>query len=106
MKKILERRKDIVFYVKLYPLVKIHPKAYEKSMAIACQNSSLELLEDNFAGKKIPPPECKTKEVDENLKLGEKLGITGTPTIILPDGSIESGAMGADTLILLIDRKP
>lgn len=105
MKKISEKRKDIAFYLKLFPLVKIHPKAYEKSMAIVCKKS-LELLEDNFAGKKLPPPECKTKEIDENLKLGERLGITGTPTIIFPDGSIVPGAMDANALISRIDRKP
>jgi thiol:disulfide interchange protein DsbC len=105
MKKVLEKRKDIAFYLKLFPLVKLHPKAYEKSMTIACQKS-LGLLEDNFDGKKLPPPECKTKEIDENLKLGESLGITGTPAIIFPDGSIVPGAMAADALISRIDKKP
>lgn len=105
MKKILEKRKDIAFYLKMFPLVKIHPKAYEKSTAIVCKKS-LKLLEDNFAGKKLPPPECKTKEIDENLKLGERLGITGTPAIIFPDGSIAPGAMDANALIARIDRKP
>ena len=69
-------RKDITFYLKLFPLVKIHPKAYEKSMTIVCKKS-LELLEDNFAGKKLPPPECKTKEIDENLILGKSLESRG-----------------------------
>jgi len=105
MKKVLEKRKDIAFYLKLFPLIKLHPKAYEKSMTIVCKKS-LELLEDNFAGKKLPPPECKTKEVDENLKLGERLGISGTPAIILPDGGIIPGYKNADALIQLIDRKP
>ena len=105
MKKVLEKRKDIAFYLKMFPLVKLHPKAYEKSMTIVCKKS-LELLEDNFAGKKLPPPECKTKEIDENLKLGERLGISGTPAIIFPDGSIAPGAMDADALISRIDRKP
>ena len=105
MKKVLEKRKDIAFYLKMFPLVKLHPKAYEKSMTIVCKKS-LALLEDNFAGKKLPPPECKSKEIDENLKLGESLGITGTPAIIFPDGSIAPGAMDADALISRIDRKP
>ena len=105
MKKVLEKRKDIAFYLKMFPLVKIHPKAYEKSMTIVCKKS-LALLEDNFAGKKLPPPECKSKEIDENLKLGERLGITGTPAIIFPDGSIAPGAMDANALISRIDRKP
>jgi len=105
MKKVLEKRKDIVFYLKLYPLIKLHPKAYEKSKAIVCEKS-LALLEDNFAGKKLPEAKCKSSEVDDNLKLGENLGISGTPAIILPDGVIVSGTRDANSLILMIDRKP
>ncbi len=104
MKKVLEKRKDIVFYIKLYPLIKLHPKAYEKSKAIVCEKS-LALLEDNFAGKSLPEPKCKSSEVDENLKLGERLGITGTPAIIFPDGSVVPGSVDADSLISLIDKK-
>src|SRR3989304_10103388 len=103
MKTVLEKRKDIAFYMKMFPLVNIHPKAYEKSMTIVCKNS-LELMEDNYAGKKLPPPGCKSKEIDENLKLGERLGITGTPTIIFPDGTIVPGLMDADALIAQIDK--
>ena len=102
MKKVLAERKDIVFYLKLFPL-KIHPDAYWKSKSIAC-SKSLELLEENFEKKPIPRKECATKEIDNNLKLGEKDGITGTPTLILPDGSIYSGYAEADKLIKIIDE--
>ena len=49
---------------------------------------------------------AKTKEIDENLKLGERLGITGTPAIIFPDGKHRPRAMAAEALISRIDRKP
>lgn len=101
IKKILEKRKDIAFYIKMYPLTKIHPKAYEKSRVIVCEKS-LNLLEDSFAGKSLPEPKCKTSEIDENIKLAEKLGIRGTPAIILPNGSIIPGYKDADSLISLI----
>jgi thiol:disulfide interchange protein DsbC len=103
MKKVLEKRKDIAFYLKLYPLVEIHPKAYDKSKAIVCEKS-IALLEDNFAGKSLPSPKCDTKEVDENLRLGKRLGISGVPAIILPDGILVAGYMEADPLISLIDK--
>jgi len=105
MKKVLEKRKDIVFFIKLYPLVKIHPKAYEKSKAIVCEKS-LKLLEDAFAKKELPKAKCETSAIDENIKLAESLGIFGTPAIIFPDGSKASGAMAADAIIQRIDRKP
>ena len=104
IKKVLEKRKDIAFYIKLFPLVKLHPKAHMKNlMAIVCEKS-LKLLEDSFAGKRMPEAKCKTSEVDENLKLAEKLGIRGTPAIILPDGGIIPGYKDADSIISLIDK--
>jgi len=103
IKKISEKRKDIAFYIKMFPLTKLHPTAYEKSMAIVCEKS-LQLLEDSFDRKSLPEPKCKTTEVDENIKLAEKLGIRGTPAIILPNGSIIPGYKDADSLISLIDK--
>lgn len=103
MKKVLEKRKDIVFYIKLFPL-KMHKDAYWKSKSIVC-NKSLNMLEDNFANKPISKTDCDTKEIDNNIKLTESLGITGTPTMIMPDGSIYSGTMPADKLIALINGR-
>jgi thiol:disulfide interchange protein DsbC len=100
MKQIIEERKDIVFYIKVYPL-KNQPGAYEKSKSIVCEKS-LALLEDAFEKKPIPKPKCETSAVDENIKLAQKLSITSVPTLVLPDGRIIPGYKDAKTLINLI----
>jgi thiol:disulfide interchange protein DsbC len=101
LKKVVAERKDVAFYLKLMPL-KFHPDAYWKSQTIICKKS-IELLEDNFAKKPIPKPSCKdTKEIDNNLKLAEEFGITGTPTMVLPDGRVVVGAKDARAIIELI----
>src|SRR3990167_2075794 len=102
IKKILETRKDIAFYIKLFPL-DIHPEAYEKSKTIICNKKSVKLLDDAFAGKKLPKPDCETKEIDDNIKLGKSLGITGTPTIIFPDGRLLPGYVEGPTLIKILE---
>lgn len=104
IKKVLEKKKDIAFFIKMFPLTQLHPKSYEKSMAIVCEKS-LTLLDDAFAGKDLPEPKCKSSEVDDNIKLAEKLGIRGTPAIILPDGILIPGYKDADSLISLLDKK-
>lgn len=101
IKKVAEKRKDIAFYIKLFPL-RMHPEAYQKSKSILC-NKSLTLLEESFAKKTIPEPNCDAKEIDENIKLAESLGISGTPTSIMPDGSVQIGFLEADKLIERID---
>jgi thiol:disulfide interchange protein DsbC len=102
MKDIVKKRKDIVFYIKLFPLA-IHPGSKEKAQEIQCTHS-LKLLEDSLEGKPIPKPGCKAPEIDRNIALGKKLGITGTPTIILPDGEMEVGALPEPALLSRIDQ--
>jgi thiol:disulfide interchange protein DsbC len=100
MKKIVEERKDIAFFLKMFPL-KIHPGAYEKSKAIICEKS-LALLEEAFEKKALPPPKCETTAVDETIKLAERLGITSTPVSVMPDGRIIVGYKDAKSFLLLI----
>ncbi len=104
MKKILKKRDDIAFYIKLFPLTKIHKDAYRKSKAIQCKGS-IELLEKAFQKKPIPDPTCETDVIDKNIKLAEKLGFTGTPTIVIDNGIVVRGFIKAENLLELIDKK-
>lgn len=103
VKKVIDQRKDVVFYLKLYPL-QSHKDAYWKSKTIICGNS-LQTLEDAFNGKVLQKVDCNTTEVDDTIKLAEKVGISGTPTVVFSDGRIRSGTMTAEQLIALIDGK-
>jgi thiol:disulfide interchange protein DsbC len=104
MEKVVKERKDIVFYIILYPL-SFHKDAYWKSKSILC-NQSIKMLEEAYAKKEIPKPECDTKAIDSNIKIAEALGITGTPALVLPDGRVHTGMMPAKQLIDFIDGPP
>ena len=100
MKTVIKERKDIAFYIKLFPLP-MHKEAYEKSKAIVCEKS-LALLEDAFNKKELPKAKCETTVIDDNIKLAQKLGIDGTPTLVLPNGRVVPGYKDAKSLIELI----
>jgi thiol:disulfide interchange protein DsbC len=100
MEKIIEKRKDISFYIILFPLT-IHPAAYDKSKSIVCEKS-LALLHDAYEKKPLPKPNCETHVIDDNIKLGQALGITGVPALILPNGTVLMGYKDAETLLGLI----
>jgi len=102
MKKVIEKRNDIAFFIKMFPLP-FHKGADVKSKAIVCEKS-MALLEAAFEKKPLPEPKCDTKAIEENIKLAEKLGIRGTPALILPSGNIIPGLKDADSLIGLIDK--
>lgn len=103
MKKVIKERKDIAFYTILFPLP-MHKEAYGKSKAIVCEKS-LEMLEAALEKKPLPAPNCETTVIDDNIKLAGKLGISGTPAVIFPNGMLIPGAMNAADIIKQIDKK-
>lgn len=102
MDKIIKERKDIAFFIILFPL-RSHKDAYWKSKSILCQKS-IKMLEDAYARKQIPKIECANKEVDENIKLAESLGITSTPSLVFMDGRVLTGSLPAHQIIGLLSE--
>jgi thiol:disulfide interchange protein DsbC len=103
MKQVIEKRKDIAFYLFLYPLP-MHKEAYKKSQAVLCEKS-VALLDDAFSGKAVPEPACGKEPVEKNLTLAKDLDINSTPTLIREDGIMLSAYLPADKLIDWIDGK-
>lgn len=81
----LKDRQDITLYVFLYPLP-MHADAAKKSRNILCAQNPAETYRDTMAGKWDKsftlPAGCEEKVdaiLDEHMKWGQKLGVTGTP---------------------------
>jgi thiol:disulfide interchange protein DsbC len=104
-KKLLEKRKDVAFYVFLRPLA-MHKEAFKKSEAVLCEKS-LALLDNAMAGKAIPEPSCTTAkgQVERNNALADSLEFRGTPTMVREDGLVNPGYLPAEQLSNWIDGK-
>ena len=87
MKKLIAKRPDIAFYLKLFAIVSRDPQMVK---SIVC-TKSLPALEDAYEHKAVPKEECQSSEVDDNGKFVEANGITAAPALIFPDGSIQLG---------------
>ncbi len=103
MKKVAAERKDIAFFIKMFPLP-MHKNAHERAKTIVCEKS-LKLLEEAFQGKQLPKPGCRSSVVDDNIALGKRIGVTAAPSLIMPDGRIVAGYRDANALKAEIDRK-
>jgi thiol:disulfide interchange protein DsbC len=103
MKKVVAERQDVAFLIKMFPLP-MHKEAYEKAKAIVCEKS-LQMLEDAFEKKPVPKAKCKTPVIDQNIALAKKLGINGTPALIMPNGKVSSGFKDAAAIKEMIDKK-
>ncbi len=102
IKQVVARDSEVAFFVRVYARNN-NPKTMKKVLSIVCgKENAAKLLDDAFAGKKLPPATCKTNAVEETAKLAKKLGIRGTPAMVLPDGRLISGYMPADKLLGLI----
>lgn len=109
MKQILKERNDIAFYIKVFPLKKLHPNAYNKSLVTVCareksNEKAKEVFDKAIDNKPLPKPDCKTDWVDQNIALGQKIGVTGTPTMVFPNGKVISGYMQAKDLLRTIEE--
>lgn len=96
---------DVAIYVMLFPLP-MHPGAYDKARVVL-ETKSQELLDKAFDGKEVPKPtkdESKAA-IDANIKFANANGISGTPTMIMPDGRIEVGMRDAETLKRMLEGK-
>jgi thiol:disulfide interchange protein DsbC len=63
-----------------------------------CSENRQDAMNKLFEGQAIPEVKCKNPVADEFL-LGEKLGIRGTPTIILENGKKMIGVQSAEDML-------
>ncbi len=106
IKKVLEMRHDVAFYIFLRPLPMHGKDANDKAQAIICAKS-LALLDDALEGKSLPGPSCATAgaQVEKNSKLADSLGLRSTPTLVREDGMVNIGGLPAEQLSDWIDGK-
>ncbi len=106
LKKVLEKRHDVAFYLFLRPLPMHGKDANDKAQAILC-TKSLALLDDALSGKPLPAPSCSTaaKEIEKNNALADSLGLRSTPTLVREDGTVSVGEPPAEQFSAWIDGK-
>jgi len=105
LKKLAAIAPDVAIYIMLYPLA-MHPGAYDKSRTIF-ETKSLDLMDKAFDGKEIPKPskEGSKAAIDEIIKFANASGISGTPTMVMPDGKVEVGMRDAETLKKMLEKQ-
>jgi thiol:disulfide interchange protein DsbC len=105
LKKLAAMAPDVAIYIMLYPL-SMHPAAYDKSRTVL-ETKSLDLMDKAFGGQEVPKPtkESSKKSIDEIIAFANANGISGTPTMVMPDGKIEVGMRDAETLKNMLGSK-
>jgi len=95
----LQEVKDITVYTFLIPI--LGGDSPEKTRAIWCSKDSMGawlgwMLEGKLPAK--PTGACDDSAIERNLALSRRTHVTGTPAIIMEDGSRVPGALSAEQL--------
>lgn len=80
-----------------FPRAGLNSDIYRDMVSVWCAKNPQKALTNAKAGSSVDAASCENK-VAEQYMLGQKLGVNGTPNIILPDGSLIPGYQPAATL--------
>ena len=84
---------NVTLYTFLLPI--LSPDSLEKSKRIWCSTDKAKAWNNWMIDGKAPTgrTDCDTTAIQKSLELGQKLAISGTPTIFFADGTRVPGAM-------------
>jgi thiol:disulfide interchange protein DsbC len=94
---------NVTIYTFLTPIESLHPAAINIAKQIWCEKDQVSAWHD-YMLKGVKPkasPSCKNP-VDENMALGNKLKVSGTPTLIFANGQRVPGMVPAAKLNTLL----
>ncbi|HHH39462.1 MAG TPA: DsbC family protein [Sedimenticola sp.] len=87
-----------------FPRAGIGSSAYDKAVSVWCSDDRQQAMTDAKKGIALPRKQCDNPVSDE-YRLGRKMGVTGTPTLVLENGEMIPGYLPPKRLIRLLDQK-
>ncbi len=95
--------KGIAVRYAFFPRHGLNSPTYYQAISVWCSGDRRAALTRAKLGQSIPSRKCDNP-VDKELNLALKLGITGTPGIILPDGTLHTGYAEPDELAEMLAK--
>jgi thiol:disulfide interchange protein DsbC len=74
-----------------FPRAGVGSAAFEKAVSVWCADDKQAAITRAKAGEAVAKKTCENPPVAEQYELGQRLGINGTPTIVLEDGKMLPG---------------
>jgi len=89
----------------LYPRNGPASRAWNTSEDVWCASDRQRALTAAKLDRDFETQKCDASEVQQHYILGQEVGLTGTPAIILEDGELIGGYLPAEQLALRLDAK-
>lgn len=87
-----------------YPRAGVGSSSYQKAVSVWCADDRQAALTEAKRGGKLEQKTCDNP-VSEHMRLAAELGVTGTPLMILDDGTRFPGYTSADRLVRILEHQ-
>jgi thiol:disulfide interchange protein DsbC len=94
---------DVTIYTFLYPI--LSQDSHEKSKAVWCSADKSKAWSDLMLNGTVPTAARCDTPIENNLALGRKYRVTGTPTLVFANGERVPGAISAERVEKLLAQK-
>lgn len=94
---------NVTIYLFMFPLEQLHPAAKAKAIGVWCADNKEQAWNELMLNGSSRSGTC-ANPIEANIKLAQELGINGTPTMILEDGTLNSGAASAERIEQLFQQ--
>lgn len=81
-----------------FPRRGVGSTSFQKAVSIWCANDQKEMMSLAKSGQSVPDKSC-SNPVEEQFKLGQQLGVRGTPSMVFEDGTLWAGYLPAEKLV-------
>ncbi len=85
-----------------FPRAGIGSESYKKIVSVWCAADPKRAMTDAKAGRQVKRASCENP-VEQHFKMGQAMGVRGTPTVILDDGQELGGYVPAKRLLKMIN---
>ena len=86
-----------------FPRAGVNSPSYDKAVSVWCAKDRNKAMDAAKSGAVLEMAKCDSP-VKEQLALGQTLGVTGTPAIVLQDGTLMPGYMPPQQLAMALDK--
>jgi thiol:disulfide interchange protein DsbC len=87
-----------------YPRTGPDTESWSKAEKVWCAPDRNSALTDAKLGGHVPEASCTDNPVAEHYQLGRDVGVTGTPSIYAPDGTLIGGYLPPDQLLETLNQ--
>lgn len=83
---------NVTIYTFMMPIASLHPQARAAAISVWCAKDRLAAWQALMLNDQRPRAQDCAHPIDRNVALGDRFGVTGTPTLIAADGRVLPGA--------------